>query len=427
MREVADVGELLRRFAASLRPSQGATTSLATVLGVFLATQYLGAGCFSAPLEAAKIGLLPLLAMLAAVGAASVWLYRRVADRLANVVDASAGGADALSHAVASETGPSGTVLSWCGVGIYCITAGITYASLGLTGLQVIAREAMATSAPWVWTVGALLALVAGAVFVPTGSVGTRRLLILGSIWSFGVVVLLVLEEVGVTWADHKGTGGWQAVLVGLVTFVAGALVVASSRGGTSNKPGSRRMSSLAVLQPEHRTAVVGLGVQLALMLAILVIGVASRAGSGPIFDLDAAWVADGFKVTDLLGPLGVVIFSLVATGLVCLSGYQAMADAKFRTTVVSRSIGIVLTVLVLWMVPAVLILSHGGLTDLSKLNSNSAMGLAPLLGAVATLIAVTSATATFEASLSRESLGALRALRPRSPASPTWDCSPRC
>lgn len=390
------------------------------VLALYLATLFLGAGVFVLPLEAAGVGLVPILVMLALVVPSCIWLYRRVAALLVRPADGLSGGGEALGRAVvAAGGGNAGTVLAWLGVAVYVTCAAIAYSILGLVGLEVLAAEATQNNVVAIAMGGVFVSSCALLRLVPDRHVVARRLLLLTLVWGVGVVLIALLGETD----RASGHGGAGTIALGLAVFAVGSIVVsrcASPTETTGQTPGK--------LTPDHHTSVVALRVQLGLM-AILVCGALGLviASSGRHLAWDALWVPAGFTPSDLLGPLGVVLFALVGTGMSNIADYPAMAHGGFRQSVVRMSLIIVAVVLVVWMAPIVLLIGHEGLGHLIHSDTNSAMGLAAsvashgsvfaiamtTIGALATLIAVTNANAGFISSLSRESIGAVNALRP--------------
>lgn len=401
-------------------PSSGALAGIG-------ATLFLGAGVFSLPNEAATIGLIPLLLMLAVVWLGCVWLYRRVAELLARPQHHDCtGGGEALGRAVvAAGAGHAGTLLAWCGVLVYVVCAAIAYTTLGLVGLEALARQIPQSPGGWYGLAAVFAAALGLERSLPARSTVARRLARLGMVWSVGVAAMALLNGVASrAWTANGGHGSWPTIVIALFTFAAGSVVVsrtASAAERAEQAPGG--------LDPEHRTPLVALGVQGTLMVAMIGLGLLSALHSGrhPAFSV-GLWPTQGFKVSDLLGPLGVVLFALCATGLINVARYPRMAEARFRRAVVDRSLGIVGAVQALWMIAVVLLAGHTGMAAERSAGTNSAMGLAStvaapgsvtgtllvVLGALATLIAVTNANVGFNSSLASESLSAIGALRPQ-------------
>lgn len=113
----------------------------------YLAMLILGAGVFLLPLEAARVGMVPVLLMLAVILWPCIKLYQRVAALMVRRDHGSTGGGEALGRAVVEAGGgAAGAVLALIGITVYVTGAAIVYNRLGVPGLETLA--ALATSHP---------------------------------------------------------------------------------------------------------------------------------------------------------------------------------------------------------------------------------------------------------------------------------------
>lgn len=388
----------------------------------YLATLILGAGLFLLPLEAAHVGMVPVLLMLAVILWPCIKLYERVAALMVRRDHGSAGGGEALGRAVVEAGGgAAGTVLALIGITVYVTGAAIVYNRLGVPGLETLAALAADERAMGVGMAVALVGCIALMRTVPRRMVVARRLLWVTIVWGAGVAVIAVLG------GDPIVTQG-----IALAVFAIGCVVVNRTAGPAEiaeQEPGS--------LTADHKSSIVGLRLQFVLMIVMALIAVAIVVMSSRLrLRWDAVWVADDFKLSHLLGPAAVVLFAHVGTGMSNVANYSAMGSSKFRRSVVRRSLWLVTAVLVAWLAPMVLLFGHEGLAQLVEDKTNSAMGITPLLaseaaawanvlailGSLATLIAVTNANAGFITSLSREIIGATVELRPQARRLPSED-----
>jgi amino acid permease len=373
----------------------------------YLATLILGAGVFLLPLEAAHVGMLPILLMLAGILWPCIKLYERVAALMVRRGDRLSGGGEALGRAVVEAGGGrAGTVLALLGIAVYVTGAAIVYNRLGVPGLEALATQANNHVAV---AIGAMAVFVACAILVrlvPRRRVVARRLLRVTLVWGVGVALIATL-----------GDGAVLTNSIGLALFAVGCLVVNRTAGPAET--GEHRPDSLTV---DHMSAVVGLRLQFVFMFVLAAAAVGLVVVSPNVaLDWDALWVSDEFKLSDLLGPAAVVLFAHVGTGMSNVANYSAMASIEFRKSVVRTSLVLVTVVLAAWLVPTVLVFGHEGLGQMVDDKTNSALGLAgrmvsegsawvsflAILGSLATLIAVTNANAGFITSLSREIIGA--------------------
>jgi hypothetical protein len=162
----------------------------------YLATLILGAGVFLLPLEAAQVGMVPILLMLAVILWACIKLYQRVAALMVRRDHGSAGGGEALGRAVVEAGGGvAGTVLALIGITVYVTGAAIVYNRLGVPGLQTLAAHATSRLSVGVGMAVALVGCIALVRIVPRRMVVARRLLWVTIVWGAGVALLAVLGD----------------------------------------------------------------------------------------------------------------------------------------------------------------------------------------------------------------------------------------
>ncbi|MCU1678484.1 MAG: hypothetical protein JWM93_3242 [Frankiales bacterium] len=391
--------------------------SLLAPLSLYLATLILGAGVFLLPLEAAQVGLLPLLAMLVLILWPCIRLYQRVAALMVRRDGRSPGGGEALARAVVEAGGGRpAALLSLTGILVYVGGAAVVYNRLGLPSLELLAAQLRGSV-----LAGVTAAIVSAAGLslslsrrLPARRVVLRRLLTVTSVWGIATPLIAVLD-------GHAIVGK----TVGLVAFAIGCVLV--SRAPAPREAAERAPGTLAA---GHSSSIAGLGLQLVLMMLIAgtaIVLVALPGGHG--IHWNAVWVSDDFHPSALLGAAAVILFAHVGTGMSNVADYPEMASAAFRRSAVRASLIIVTAVLVAWLIPMTLVFGHEGLMGLVDAKTNSALGLPTalaasgtavnsvlsVLSALVTLIAVTNANAGFITSLARELIGAKQELCPSS------------
>lgn len=380
-------------------------------LVMYLATLFLGASIFLMPMESAKIGMLPLVALLVLILPPCIWLYGRVATLSVNRDPSASGSGDALGRSlVAAGAGRAGTLLSLIGIGVYVVAAAITYNRLGVAGLETLSAEAASHDtiiASLVVALGLALPLVK---YASGRSAVAHRLLRVSIVWIAGVLLLTTLS------GDSAIT-----TIVALLAFATGCVVVVTTPDFADDN------ADIKTLTPGHRASVVGLWMQFILMvalaaLAIVVVVTAPDAS----FHWDVVWVSDDFSASALVGPIAMVFFAHVGTGSSNIAAYSAMSSADFRRSAVRRALTVVTIALAAWLIPMTLLFGHAGLAQLDTDKTNTAMGVATLatdgstwttvlalLGSFVTLIAVTNAASGFITSLAHEIKGATQELGP--------------
>jgi hypothetical protein len=379
-------------------------------LVMYLATLFLGASIFLMPIESAKIGMLPLVALLLAILPPCIWLYGRVATLSVSRDPSTAGSGDALGHSlVEAGAGRAGTLLSLIGIGVYVVAAAVTYNRLGVAGLQTLSVEAASHNT----IIGALVVALGAALLlvrrVARHSAVAHRLLRVSIIWSAGALLIAVV-----------GGGKTLTTIVALAMFAGGCVVVATTPDSAAESAGTETLTS------GHRASVVGIWTQFALMLVLAALAIVVVATTPASVHWDVVWVGNDFSASALIGPIAMVLFAHVGTGSSNIAAYSAMSSGDFRRAAVRRALTVVTIALVAWLVPMTLLFGHAGLAQLHTDKTNTAMGLttlAPagsisaimlaLLGSFVTLIAVTNANAGFITSLAREIKGATSELRP--------------
>lgn len=215
------------------------------------------------------------------------------------------------------------------------------------------------------------------------------------------------------------GTWRW---LAGLAIYTFGAMVATSgSAGSASDQRGGG-------LDAAHRTAVVNLLIQVALMavLAALAVWVVAAGDAGHVTPVAFA----GFN-SNLLISAGTLIFAGVGC-LTPLAAYPSMSDPGFRKRVVNRAMWFAAALKTSWILLAIMVVAPQDLLAHSQLDQTSAQGVAGLIStfgtgwmgvaaAVAAVLAfgigLTSAGAGFSESLALEALSARAHLSRRAPA----------
>ena len=380
-------------------------------LVMYLATLFLGASIFLMPIESAKIGMLPLVALLVVILPPCIWLYSRVATLSVSRDPSASGSGDALGRSlVAAGAGRAGTLLSLIGIGVYVVAAAVTYNRLGVAGLETLSAEATshhAIIAGLVVALGVALLLVKP---VARRSPVAHRLLRVSIVWFAGALLLVAV-----------GGGKTVTTIIALLMFAGGCVVVAITPDIADDGEGPETLTS------GHRACVVGIWTQFALMLGLAALAIFVVATT-PVssFHWDVVWVAKDFSASALIGPIAMVLFAHVGTGSSNIAAYSAMSSGEFRRSAVRRALTVVTIALVAWLVPMAVLFGHAGLAQLDAGKTNTAMGVATLaangstwavllalLGSFVTLIAVTNANAGFITSLAREIKGATQEFRP--------------
>lgn len=380
-------------------------------LVMYLATLFLGASIFLMPIESARIGMLPLVALLVVILPPCIWLYSRVATLSVSRDPSASGSGDALGRSlVAAGAGRAGTLLSLIGIGVYVVAAAITYNRLGVAGLETLSAEAAshdAITAGLVVALGVALLLVKP---VARRSAVAHRLLRVSIVWFAGALLLVAV-----------GGGTTVTTIVALLMFAAGCVVVATTPDLAHDDADTK------TLAPGHSASVVGLWMQFILMIALAALAIVVVATApDSSFHWDVVWVADDFSASALVGPIAMVLFAHVGTGSSNIAAYSAMSSGDFRRAAVRLALTVVTIALVAWLIPMTFLFGHAGLAQLDTDKTNTAMGVATLatdgstwaillalLGSFVTLIAVTNANAGFITSLAREIKGATQELRP--------------
>ena len=367
----------------------------AAQLGLYCATFILGAGVYTMPAEAARVGLaIPLVGLLVSWPLISR-LYQRVVDQVqssGSVLDGTLGAA--LEHI---GGGTAGRVLGLAGQMTYVLPSAAAYIAFGTGALVALGPDGRSPGAFVAWALSAVLLFALERSLDSGPLVG--RLLRQTAVWCAGISASAALPAV--------------ALPISILTFVAGVLVTT----GRSDDPDTSATSSEGLL-PSHRTSVAGLGLQVGLMAMLaLALAVAIAFFGHELQGLN--WLPQRLVWSDVLTTFGVLLFALVGTGQTCLGVYDRMADPDFRRRVVVWSLRMVLGLEITWLVVVTLTVPGDMLLALDAELLTSVSGVSEVVGMtgvpwltssvelmtqLALLIAVSSAASGFLEGLAQES-----------------------
>lgn len=414
------------------------------MLGLYCASIIMGAGLLSLPNVAARLGAGPALVTIFVLGIWMTCIYRRLAGSMFAYVQRAAheqaqrdGRLDQErwirkqvqergSRIVAellhdSGLGVAGDTTMILGMLFFVFLADVGYLEVGFHSLNAIAQALQA----WGWLsvmilVGAGSALWAAAQFVQrlphrfAPLYGTlKKIGVMSGTWCFGIAVLLVLRFV-------PGVDAQIGTVLGLALFTIAVL-----SGMFTTVPMVDGCEDL-VPTAQHRVNIIMVLVTLGL-LALAAVGVLACAAMHGLFVNVTLLASDAFQFSRFeiqrawSDMIGVVLFSLVGTGLLNLTVYPSLfggVQGKGRVTRLDRvvMIGTFLPVVVYlaWTVVTVVTLPSATLTSLDQAKEYSTIGLARLFSQVSpwaaawvsffgysvALLAVTSACNGFTESL---------------------------